>query len=62
LIDLIQIEFIRDTNVSLQIIKALLEECKKDLNLFSKNVVKIIEASLSTNDIDLVARAALVVC
>ena len=55
-------ESIRDTNVSLQIIKALLEACKKDLNLFSKNVVKIIEASLSTNDIDLIARAALVVC
>ena len=51
-----------DPNVSLQIIKALLEACKKDLNLFSKNVDKIIEALLSTNDIDLIARVALVVC
>ncbi|GBB96693.1 hypothetical protein RclHR1_02810011 [Rhizophagus clarus] len=48
----------QDTEISLQIIKSLLEECKKDLNLFSKNVVKIIASSLSTNDIDLVARAA----
>ncbi|CAI2182317.1 14376_t:CDS:10 [Funneliformis geosporum] len=47
----------QDTEVSLQIIKALIDECKKDLNLFSKNVVKIISASLSTNDIDLVSRA-----
>ncbi|CAG8563631.1 9368_t:CDS:10 [Funneliformis mosseae] len=47
----------QDTEVSLQIIKVLIDECKKDLNLFSKNVVKIIAASLSTNDIDLVSRA-----
>ncbi|CAG8505924.1 1213_t:CDS:2, partial [Racocetra fulgida] len=46
-----------DTEVSLQIIKALLEACHKDLKLFSKNIVKIITASLSTNDIDLVACA-----
>nr|CAG8647762.1 12257_t:CDS:10 [Entrophospora candida] len=47
----------QDTDVSLQIISKLLGSCKKDLNLFSKNVVKIIAASLSTKDIDLVARA-----
>ncbi|CAJ0912043.1 20978_t:CDS:2 [Entrophospora sp. SA101] len=43
----------QDTDVSLQIISKLLGSCKKDLNLFSKNVVKIIAASLSTKDIDL---------
>ncbi|CAG8673878.1 5323_t:CDS:10 [Cetraspora pellucida] len=47
----------QDTEVSLQIIKALLEACHKNLNLFSKNIVKIITASLSTSDIDLVACA-----
>ncbi|RHZ79368.1 hypothetical protein Glove_149g122 [Diversispora epigaea] len=47
-----------DTEVSLQIIKALLDACNYNLNLFSKNVLKIILASLSTNDIDIVARAA----
>ncbi|CAG8705308.1 11029_t:CDS:2, partial [Acaulospora morrowiae] len=48
----------QDTDISLQIIKALLEECNSNLNLFSKNVLKIISASLSTNDIDVIARAA----
>ncbi|CAG8707638.1 15472_t:CDS:10 [Dentiscutata erythropus] len=47
----------QDTEISLQIIKALLEACHNNLNLFSKNIVKIITASLSTNDIDLVACA-----
>ncbi|CAJ0916372.1 5441_t:CDS:10 [Entrophospora sp. SA101] len=46
-----------DIDVSLQIISKLLGACKKDLNLFSKNVVKIIADSLSTKDIELVARA-----
>ncbi|CAG8476151.1 3127_t:CDS:10 [Acaulospora colombiana] len=49
---------LRDTDVSLQIIKALLDKCNNNLNLFSKNVLKIISASLSTNDIDVIARAA----
>ncbi|CAJ0627105.1 6300_t:CDS:10 [Entrophospora sp. SA101] len=47
----------QDIDVSLQIISKLLGACKKDLNLFSKNVVKIIADSLSTKDIELVARA-----
>ncbi|CAG8477164.1 10331_t:CDS:10 [Diversispora eburnea] len=47
-----------DTEVSLQIVKALLDSCNYNLNLFSKNVLKIILASLSTNDIDIVSRAA----
>ncbi|CAG8479589.1 1865_t:CDS:10 [Racocetra persica] len=47
----------QDTEISLQIIRALLEACHKNLNLFSKNIVKIITSSLSTNDIDLVACA-----
>ncbi|CAG8603443.1 16287_t:CDS:10 [Acaulospora morrowiae] len=48
----------QDTDISLQIIKALLEECNSNLNLFSKNVLKIISASLSANDIDVITRAA----
>ncbi|RIB09433.1 hypothetical protein C2G38_2108639 [Gigaspora rosea] len=47
----------QDTEVSLQIIKALLEACHNNLNLFSKNILKIITSSLSTSDIDLVACA-----
>ncbi|CAG8535624.1 2807_t:CDS:10 [Paraglomus occultum] len=48
----------QDLGISLEIIKTLIRECNEGLNMFSKNVVKIIIATLNTEDIDLVGRAA----
>ncbi|KAI7908324.1 uncharacterized protein BX663DRAFT_528761 [Cokeromyces recurvatus] len=44
----------RDLNnqISLQIIKALIEACHRDLNLFSKYIVKIFKMMLETKDIE----------
>ncbi|KAI9487726.1 MAG: hypothetical protein EXX96DRAFT_593710 [Benjaminiella poitrasii] len=42
----------QNNQVSLEIIKALIESCHRDLNLFSKYIVKIIEMMLETKDIE----------
>lgn len=44
----------QNNQVSLQIIKALIEACHRDLNLFSKYVVKIIAMVLETGDIEVI--------
>ncbi|KAI7891309.1 uncharacterized protein EV154DRAFT_420574, partial [Mucor mucedo] len=44
----------RSNQVSLEIIKALIEACHRDLNLFSKYVVKIIDMMLETKDIEII--------
>lgn len=44
----------RNNRVSLEIIKALIQACHRDLNLFSRYVVKILNMTLSKNDIELV--------
>ncbi|KAL1924830.1 uncharacterized protein VTP21DRAFT_4484 [Calcarisporiella thermophila] len=49
---------VQDNQVSLDIMKALVEECKRDLNLFSKNIVAIIDDIIDTRELDtLVPRA-----
>jgi hypothetical protein len=45
----------------LEIIKALIEACHRDLNLFSKYVVKIIDMMLETKDIEIIDLACQVV-
>ncbi|KAG2205250.1 hypothetical protein INT47_009515, partial [Mucor saturninus] len=44
----------QSNQVSLEIIKALIEACHRDLNLFSKYVVKIIDMMLETKDIEII--------
>jgi hypothetical protein len=44
----------RNNQVSLDIIKSLIQACHRDLNLFSKYIVKILEMVLETKDIELV--------
>jgi hypothetical protein len=44
----------RNNQVSLDIIKALIQSCHRDLNLFSKYVVDILEMILGTRDLDLI--------
>ncbi|KAI9364287.1 hypothetical protein BD770DRAFT_407073 [Pilaira anomala] len=44
----------QNNQVSLEIIKALIEACHRDLNLFSKYVVKIIDMMLETKDIEII--------
>lgn len=51
----------RNNQVSLEIIKALIEACHRDLNLFSKYVVKIIDLMLETKDIEIIDLACQVV-
>jgi hypothetical protein len=51
----------RNNQVSLEIIKALIEACHRDLNLFSKYVVKIIAMLLETGDIEVIDLACQVV-
>ncbi|RUS18408.1 hypothetical protein BC938DRAFT_475983, partial [Jimgerdemannia flammicorona] len=46
-----------DNQVSLDIIKALIQSCHRDLNLFSKNVIKILDMILDTRDLELVSLA-----
>ncbi|KAI9491919.1 hypothetical protein BDB00DRAFT_789231 [Zychaea mexicana] len=43
----------QNNQVSLEVIKALIQSCHRDLNLFSKYVVKILSMILSTQDLDL---------
>ncbi|KAI8143040.1 hypothetical protein BJV82DRAFT_613248 [Fennellomyces sp. T-0311] len=43
----------QNNHVSLEIIKALIQSCHRDLNLFSKYVVKILSMVLGTHDLDL---------
>ncbi|KAI8375761.1 hypothetical protein EDC96DRAFT_551519 [Choanephora cucurbitarum] len=43
-----------NNQVSLEILKSLVEACHRDLNLFSKYVVKIIDMILETRDIEVV--------
>ncbi|CAG8442027.1 8039_t:CDS:10 [Ambispora leptoticha] len=47
----------QDTEVSLAIVKALLNNCNRDINFFSQNILQIIDDCLGTEDIDLVSRA-----
>ncbi|KAI8984553.1 hypothetical protein BDF20DRAFT_860519 [Mycotypha africana] len=47
----------QSNKISLEIIKALIEACHRDLNLFSKNVVKIIDMVLDTKDISMIDSA-----
>lgn len=51
----------RNNQVSLEILKALIEACHRDLNLFSKYVVKIIDMMLETKDIEIIDLACQVV-
>ncbi|KAI9288404.1 hypothetical protein BC943DRAFT_316450 [Umbelopsis sp. AD052] len=44
----------QNNQVSLDIIKALIQSCHRDLNLFSKYVVDILEMILGTRDLDLI--------
>jgi hypothetical protein len=44
----------RNNQVSLDIIKSLIQACHRDLNLFSKYIVKILDMVLETKDIELV--------
>lgn len=44
----------RNNQVSLEIIKALIQSCHRDLNLFSKYVVKILCMMLGTQDLELI--------
>ncbi|KAL1923403.1 uncharacterized protein VTP21DRAFT_8383 [Calcarisporiella thermophila] len=48
---------IDETLVSLEILKSLVQTCKRDLNLFSKQVVSIIQVVLCTKDIKLLPKA-----
>ncbi|KAI9263714.1 hypothetical protein BY458DRAFT_548095 [Sporodiniella umbellata] len=47
----------QNNHVTLDIIKALIQSCHRDLNLFSKYATKIIELVLETNDIELIDHA-----
>jgi hypothetical protein len=40
--------------VSLQILKALIQTCHRDLNIFSKHIVKILSMLLDTRDLELI--------
>jgi hypothetical protein len=40
--------------VSLDIIKALIQSCHRDLNLFSKHVIDILDMIMDTRDLDLI--------
>ncbi|KAL0080156.1 hypothetical protein J3Q64DRAFT_1642542, partial [Phycomyces blakesleeanus] len=44
----------RNNQVSLDILKALIQECHSDLNLFSKYIITILTIILDTRDIDLI--------
>lgn len=44
----------RNNIVSLEIIKALIQSCHRDLNLFSKYVVKILSTVIDSKDIALI--------
>ncbi|RCH88033.1 plasma membrane localization protein, partial [Rhizopus stolonifer] len=44
----------QNNQVSLEILKSLIEACHRDLNLFSKHVVKIIDMMVETKDIDII--------
>ncbi|KAI9010868.1 hypothetical protein CLU79DRAFT_772371 [Phycomyces nitens] len=44
----------QNNQVSLDIIKALIEACHRDLNLFSKYVVRILNMTLDTKDLQLI--------
>ncbi|KAG2209067.1 hypothetical protein INT46_011465 [Mucor plumbeus] len=44
----------QNNQVTLEIIKALIEACHRDLNLFSKYIVKIIDMVLETKDIEII--------
>ncbi|KAK4521549.1 TOM (translocase of outer membrane) complex component [Mucor velutinosus] len=44
----------QNNQVTLEIIKALIEACHRDLNLFSKYVVKIIDMMLETKEIEVI--------
>jgi hypothetical protein len=49
----------RENLVSLEILDALVKACQKDLNLFCKHAVTIIQDILSTVKPELVERAAI---
>ncbi|KAF7726779.1 plasma membrane localization protein [Apophysomyces ossiformis] len=44
----------QNSHVSLEILKALIQTCHRDLNLFTKHVVKILNMTLGAKDIDLI--------
>ncbi|KAI8367465.1 uncharacterized protein BYT42DRAFT_586339 [Radiomyces spectabilis] len=44
----------QNNHVSLHIVKSLIQSCHRDLNLFSKYVVRILNMMLDTRDIDLI--------
>ncbi|KAI8327241.1 hypothetical protein BD560DRAFT_361587 [Blakeslea trispora] len=44
----------QNNQVSLEILKSLVEACHRDLNLFSKYVVKIIDMILETRDVEII--------
>ncbi|KAI8997057.1 hypothetical protein BDB01DRAFT_769677 [Pilobolus umbonatus] len=44
----------QNNQVSLEIVKSLIKSCHRDLNLFSKYVVKIMDIVLDSKDIDLI--------
>ncbi|KAG0174110.1 plasma membrane localization protein [Apophysomyces sp. BC1021] len=44
----------QNSHVSLEILKSLIQACHRDLNLFSKYVVRILSMTLGSKDIDLI--------
>ncbi|KAM3583073.1 plasma membrane localization protein, variant 2 [Umbelopsis sp. WA50703] len=44
----------QNNQVSLDIIKALIQSCHRDLNLFSKHVIDILDMIMDTRDLDLI--------
>jgi hypothetical protein len=40
--------------VSLHILKALIQSCHRDLNIFSKHVVKVLSMLLDTRDLEII--------
>jgi hypothetical protein len=50
----INLNTIRNNQVSLHILKALIQTCHRDLNIFSKYIVRILSEMLDTKDIELI--------
>lgn len=51
-----------NNEVSLEIVKELIQSCNHDLNLFSKYVVRILNMILDTRDTSLLDKACGTVC
>lgn len=54
---LISIQSCSQNIVSLQIVKALIQTCHRDLNIFSKYIVKILSLLLDTRDLEIIDRS-----